>query len=75
MAAGSADRLELIEARRAMLDAQRHLLDARGAQWAALAALEDAVQRPLDAVVPMAVALRPPEAVPSFAAAQAAEAP
>lgn len=48
LAAGSADRLEVLEARVAVLEAQRRVLDARAVGGRAWAALEDAVQRPLD---------------------------
>lgn len=50
LAAGSADRLEVIEARRGVLDAQRKVLAARAAEAAARAALEDVLQRPLEAL-------------------------
>lgn len=50
LAAGSADRLETIEARRGVLEAQRKVLAARSAEAAARAALEDVLQRPLEAL-------------------------
>lgn len=49
LAAGDADRPELLAAELAALEAQRDVLDARSARHAAAAALEDALQQPLDA--------------------------
>lgn len=48
--AGDADRLELASARLALAAAQRRLADAEAARMRALGALEDAVQRPLNAI-------------------------
>lgn len=59
LSGGSADRLELLDARRTVLDARRRVLDARAAQAGAQAELEDAVQRPLDTVAPAATAAAP----------------
>lgn len=47
-AAGDADRLEQLGAQIARDTARRRVIEAQGADWQALGALEDAVQRPLD---------------------------
>jgi outer membrane protein TolC len=50
LASGDADRLDQVGALIAAAVAQRHVAEAQAAQWQALASLEDAVQRPLDAI-------------------------
>jgi outer membrane protein TolC len=50
LASGDADRLEQIGALIAGATAQRRVVEAQAAQWQALGSLEDAVQRPLDAI-------------------------
>ncbi len=50
LASGEADRLEQIGALIAAATAQRRVVEAQAAQWLALGSLEDAVQRPLDAI-------------------------
>ena len=50
LAGGDADRLEQVGALIASATAQRHVMEAQAAEWLALGKLEDAVQRPLDAI-------------------------
>lgn len=50
--AGEADRLELVAARIARSLAQRRLVEAEAVRTRALAAVEDAVQRPLETIAP-----------------------
>lgn len=50
LASGDADRLEQVGALIAGVIAQRRVVEAQAAQWQALGSLEDAVQRPLDAI-------------------------
>lgn len=49
LAAGDADRIELLTARLAEADARQQLIEARSARWVAEGGLEDVVQQPLDA--------------------------
>ena len=57
VAGGQADRLELLDAQRERVATQVRLLDTLAEQAAAAAALEDAIQRPLDALAGGAGAL------------------
>jgi outer membrane protein TolC len=50
LASGEADRLEQVGVLIAGAIAQRRVVEAQAAQWQALGSLEDAVQRPLDAI-------------------------
>ncbi len=76
LAAGNADRLQVLEARLAVLEARAQHLEARADAWAAAAALEDALQRPLEAPS-LALALAEPStpfSAPGAAAVAAAAA-
>ena len=68
LASGDADRLEQVGALIAAAVAQRRVAEAQSAQWAALGSLEDAVQRPLDAIAAAGAAGAMPAAASAIAA-------
>lgn len=68
LVSGDADRLEQVGALIAAAVAQRRVAEAQAAQWAALGSLEDAVQRPLDAIVAADAASAMPAAESAIAA-------